>query len=153
MLRMTLGWGWRGVDLKSLTSGTSVNSVQSNDTSAAVEDEYLLRDPCIVEVLHRYRSLDKPLSFVLPIGAFSLFQNLREIGGGRLFVLVGDKGYPAADEFVGSRDPHIAIHGSISFMLNLHAVRLYFECLGGFSHATPYRDAFQVTGKAKNTLL
>lgn len=136
MLRMTLGWKWRGVDLDAAAEAScSEQSV-----------EYLQRDPTIKEVLLRYRELRKQLSFVLPIGAFALFRNLRHIGGGRLFCLVGDKGYPTADEFVGHRDPHIAVHGSISFMLNLHAIRTFFECMGGFSHATPYRDTFQVTG-------
>ncbi|CDI84463.1 TPR domain-containing protein, putative [Eimeria acervulina] len=135
MLRMTLGWKWRGVDLEAAC-----------DPSSSANITYLHEDPTIKEVLLRYRNLNKQLSFVLPIGAFALFRNLRHIGGGRLFCLVGDKGYPTVDEFVGVRDPHIAIHGSISFMLNLHAIRTFFECMGGFSHATPYRDTFQVTG-------
>ncbi|CDJ29289.1 TPR domain-containing protein, putative [Eimeria mitis] len=135
MLRMTLGWKWRSVDLEAAC-----------DPSSPANIPYLQRDPTIKEVLLRYRKLNKQLSFVLPIGAFALFRNLSHIGGGRLFCLVGDKGYPTADEFVGVRDPHIAIHGSISFMLNLHAIRTFFDCMGGFSHATPYRDTFQVTG-------
>ena len=138
MLRMTLGWKWRGVDLDSA----------SDLSSTGEKIEYLQRDPTIKEVLLRYRKLNKQLSFVLPIGAFALFDNLRHIGGGRLFCIVGDKGYPTAEEFVGPRDPHVAIHGSISFMLNLHALRTFFECMGGFSYATPYRDTFQVTGGA-----
>lgn len=137
MLRMTLGWKWRGVDLEAAC-----------DPSSSANITYLHEDPTIKEVLLRYRNLNKQLSFVLPIGAFALFRNLRHIGGGRLFCLVGDKGYPTVDEFVGVRDPHIAIHGSISFMLNLHAIRTFFECMGGFSHATPYRDTFQVTGNS-----
>ncbi|KAL8448613.1 hypothetical protein Emag_003928 [Eimeria magna] len=135
MPRMTLGWKWRGVHLDAAC-----------DTSSLQGIEYLQKDSIIKQVLLQYRKLNKQLSFVLPIGAFALFQNLLHIGGGRLFCLVGDKGYPTADEFEGVRDPHIAIHGSVSFMLNIHAVRTYFECMGGFSHATPYRDTFQVTG-------
>ncbi|KAL8273023.1 hypothetical protein Esti_003076 [Eimeria stiedai] len=135
MPRMTLGWKWRGVHLDAAC-----------DTSSSEGIKYLQRDAIIKEVLLQYRRVNKQLSFVLPIGAFALFQNLLHIGGGRLFCLVGDKGYPTADEFEGARDPHIAIHGSVSFMLNIHAIRSYFECMGGFSHATPYRDTFQVTG-------
>ncbi|KAL8453781.1 hypothetical protein Emed_000722 [Eimeria media] len=135
MPRMTLGWKWRKVHLDAACKAPSSEGI-----------EYLQKDTIIKEVLLQYRKLNKQLSFVLPIGAFSLFQNLLHIGGGRLFCLVGDKGYPTADEFEGARDPHIAIHGSVSFMLNIHAIRSYFECMGGFSHATPYRDTFQVTG-------
>lgn len=138
---MTLGWNWRSVDLDAACDPSNSEGI-----------EYLQRDPAIKEVLLRYHKLNKQLSFVLPIGAFALFRNLLHVGGGRLFCLVGDKGYPTAEEFVGSRDPHIAIHGSISFMLNLHALRTFFECMGGFSHATPYRDTFQVTGKCNNAI-
>lgn len=136
MLRMTVGWKWRGVDLDAACDPSTLEE----------KIDYLQRDPTIKEVLLRYREINKQLSFVLPIGAFALFRNLLHVGGGRLFCLVGDKGYPTADEFVGPRDPHIAIHGSISFMLNLHGIRTFFECMGGFSYATPYRDTFQVTG-------
>ncbi|KAL8432898.1 hypothetical protein ACSSS7_004301 [Eimeria intestinalis] len=135
MARMTLGWKWQGVQLDAACDKSSSQGIK-----------YLQSDAQIKDVLLQYRKLNKQLSFVLPIGAFALFQNLLHIGGGRLFCLVGDKGYPTADEFEGARDPHIAIHGSVSFMLNIHAIRSYFECMGGFSHATPYRDTFQVTG-------
>lgn len=40
--------------------------------------------------------------------------------------------------------PHIAIHGSISFMVNLHSIKEYFSAMGGFSACTPYKDTFQV---------
>ncbi|PFH35561.1 tetratricopeptide repeat-containing protein [Besnoitia besnoiti] len=136
MVRMSLGWSWQPVDLDAACA----------PGDAGRPSAYLREDPNIRQVLERYRALDKTLSFVLPVGAFALFRNLLRLSGRRLFCLIGDKGYPTADEFVGERDPHIAIHGSISFMLNLHAVRLYFDALGGFSMATPYRDTFQVTG-------
>ncbi|PHJ18242.1 tpr domain-containing [Cystoisospora suis] len=136
---------------------------------------YLDEDPTIRRVLEKYRDMKKTLSFVLPVGAFCLFKNLLRLSGDQLFCLIGDKGYPTAEEFSGERDPHIAIHGSISFMLNLHSIRLYFDALGeeeeeeekkekekkslpetergeekkkriGFSMSTPYRDTFQITG-------
>lgn len=142
MLRMTLGWSWEGVDMD---EATQPDTAEARPRSSSIS--YLQQDPAIKEVLQRYRALNKPLSFVLPVGAFALFRNLIAIGGGRLFCLVGDKGYPSAEEFSGHRDPHVAIHGSVSFMLNLHALRTFFDCLGGFSRATPYRDTFQVTGE------
>ena len=41
------------------------------------------------------------------------------------------------------RDPHVAVHGSFSFMTNFHAVRLYALARGGFSLHTPYMDGFK----------
>ncbi|ESS36340.1 tetratricopeptide repeat-containing protein [Toxoplasma gondii VEG] len=145
MLRMSLGWDWFPVDLDEACAA-SVETREGEKLRNSRRSRYLCEDPTIRQVLEKYRELNKTLSFVLPVGAFSLFRNLLRLSGNRLFCLIGDKGYPTADEFAGERDPHIAIHGSISFMLNLHAVRLYFDALGGFSQATPYRDTFQITG-------
>ncbi len=41
------------------------------------------------------------------------------------------------------RDPHVAVHGSFSFMVNFHAVKVYVSNRGGFSLATPFLDGFK----------
>jgi hypothetical protein len=46
---------------------------------------------------------------------------------------------------VGLRDPHVAVHGSFSLMVNFHGVRLYTLARGGFSLHTPYLDGFKVS--------
>lgn len=106
------------------------NHETKRETAVSGNGDYLREDQTIRKVLAKYREMNKTLSFVLPVGAFCLFKNLLRLSGNQLFCLVGDKGYPTADEFTGERDPHIAIHGSISFMLNLHSIRLYFDALG-----------------------
>eukprot|EP00920_Eleutheroschizon_duboscqi_P044122 GHVT01105120.1.p1 GENE.GHVT01105120.1~~GHVT01105120.1.p1 ORF type:complete len:1001 (-),score=93.15 GHVT01105120.1:39-3041(-) len=141
MLRMSLRWSWTDVNLDEACSPS--NPSGSKVFSGA--SDYLRVDPNIRSVLDRYIEMDQPMSFVLPVGAFSLVKTLMRLSGGKLFCLVGDKGYPGCEEFKGHRDPHIAIHGSISFMVNLHALRLYFDSVGGFSLATPYKDTFQLT--------
>lgn len=164
------GGGDRNGDLSSSSCSGETEKKRRRGTF-----DYLNEDDTIRRVLQKYREMNKTLSFVLPVGAFCLFQNLLRLSGDQLFCLIGDKGYPTADEFAGERDPHIAIHGSVSFMLNLHSIRLYFDALGeeedeeekkkknpleteapekikkkrkriGFSMYTPYRDTFQITG-------
>lgn len=44
---------------------------------------------------------------------------------------LGDKAYNHETELKGLRDPHIAVHGSFSLMVNFDAVRHYFESKGG----------------------
>ncbi|CAE7694671.1 unnamed protein product, partial [Symbiodinium sp. KB8] len=53
-------------------------------------------------------------------------------GCARTQLISADKGNSHPDSFIGSGDPHIAIHGSFSVMANYHALGLYFESLGGF---------------------
>lgn len=55
----------------------------------------------------------------------------------------GDKAYSQESELVGLRDPHVAIHGSFSFMVNLHAVREYTKRTGGMEMVTGHLDGFK----------
>ena len=55
----------------------------------------------------------------------------------------GDKAYGHEEELTGLRDPHVAVHGSFSFMVNFHAVKVYVTNRGGFSLHTPYQDGFK----------
>mmetsp|Transcript_3952 Transcript_3952/g.7585 ORF Transcript_3952/g.7585 Transcript_3952/m.7585 type:complete len:566 (-) Transcript_3952:196-1893(-) len=83
-------------------------------------------------------------SILIPVGGINCLRNLIELTSGRLFFLSGDKAYNHENEMKGLRDPHIAIHGSFSMMVNYDAVRRYFESKGGFSMHTPYQDGFKV---------
>lgn len=112
--------------------------------------EYVKSNSRVQEVLNAYAANvaknGYPLSFVLPIGAFRLFEFLYEYSDGQLMCMIGDKGYHDASEFRGlARNPHIAIHGSISFMVNLHSIKLFFAAMNGFHVCTPYKDTFQIT--------
>lgn len=82
--------------------------------------------------------------------------NLADISGGKLMLMCGDKAYNHEAELSGLRDPHVAIHGSFSFMVNFHAVKLYVDSRGGFALQTPYLDGFKccnfVLGFDKATL-
>ncbi len=55
----------------------------------------------------------------------------------------GDKAYGHEEELTGLRDPHVAVHGSFSFMVNFHAVKVYVSHRGGFSLSTPFLDGFK----------
>lgn len=57
---------------------------------------------------------------------------------------------------IGLRDPHIAVHGSFSLMVNYEAICQYMEFAGGFSLRTAYQDGFKVVcsilGAGKHSL-
>lgn len=82
-------------------------------------------------------------SFLVPIGGLHLVRGLASLAGGRLLLMTGDKGYINESEMAGTRDPHIAVHGSFSVMVNFHALKLYFQRRGGFALHTPHMDGFK----------
>eukprot|EP00501_MAST-03F_sp_TOSAG23-6_P002213 GSMAST32.ASY1.ANO1.2313.1 assembled CDS len=82
-------------------------------------------------------------SILVPLGAFQLIQKLEKISKKRLIILAGDKGFNTESEFVTIRDPHMAIHGSFSFMVNFDAIQKYTKSQGGFTLQSPYKDGFK----------
>jgi tetratricopeptide (TPR) repeat protein len=80
---------------------------------------------------------------LIPLGGLRLLESLQVLGGGRCAVILGDKAYSQEAELVGLRTPHIAVHGSFSFMANLHAMALGATTLGGLANLTPLRDGFK----------
>ena len=68
-------------------------------------------------VCQTYVDAAVPATFLVPVGAFKCIERFMTLSRGRLFVLSGDKGYSHASAFHSLEPPHIARHGSISFMV------------------------------------
>ncbi|KEG02676.1 conserved Plasmodium protein, unknown function [Plasmodium vinckei vinckei] len=134
MLRMSVKWDWEQIDIDE-----EIKKEQTNKPS-----DYLRKYEDIYTVLKLYSYFNQNLSFVLPVGAFILFKRILKLSDNKLLCLIGDKGYQSYEEFRGYRDPHIVVHGSLSFMVNLNAICLFFLSLGGYYIYTPYSDTFQV---------
>lgn len=80
-------------------------------------------------------------SILMPIGALRALRRLTSFSGGRALVLSGDKGNNNPEQFRGLMDPHIAVHGSFSVMVNYHAIGLYFISRNGFVLHNPQEEA------------
>ena len=61
-------------------------------------------------------------SILVPIGALRALRRLTAFSGGRCLCISGDKGHNSPEQFRGLMDPHIAVHGSFSVMVNYHAI-------------------------------
>jgi tetratricopeptide (TPR) repeat protein len=84
-------------------------------------------------------------TLLIPLGAIKCIKAFLRLSGNQLFVLAGDKGYNHAKELIGLREPHIAVHGSFSMMVNFHFVKSYLKSLyGATSMQTTYYDGFKV---------
>eukprot|EP00916_Digyalum_oweni_P020183 GHVL01033691.1.p1 GENE.GHVL01033691.1~~GHVL01033691.1.p1 ORF type:complete len:846 (+),score=120.62 GHVL01033691.1:55-2592(+) len=137
--RMSLIWDWEEINIESNGEGNRVDYVDS--------------DPAMKAVLENYLKIagSKSMTFVLPISGMALFKRMSDwtLNSNSLVIMIGDKAFPSSDEFFGLSHPHIGIHGTISFMVNLHAFKQYTEECGGFTLCTPYRDTFQFTALLK----
>ncbi|GAW81818.1 hypothetical protein, conserved [Plasmodium gonderi] len=159
MLRMSVTWDWekvnideeikkekaeKGEKVEKAEKGEKVENAEKTEERAEKPSDYLKKYPDIYKVLKLYSYFNQTLSFVLPVGAFILFNRILKLSNNKLLCLIGDKGYQSYEEFRGYREPHIVVHGSLSFMVNLHAICLYFLSLGGYYIHTPYSDSFQI---------
>ena len=94
-------------------------------------------------VLKAYLAQNRNMSILIPVGGIGVINRLATLSNGRVMLLAGDKAYNHDMSLAGLRDPHIAKHGSFSFMVNFDAVRLNVVSRGGFSLRTPYLDGFK----------
>lgn len=88
-----------------------------------------------------FRNTMQGASFLLPIGAMRALRRLCRFSNNRAIVISGDKGNNNPEQFKGLSDPHIAVHGSFSLMVNYHAVGAYFTSKGGFALHNPQEEA------------
>jgi tetratricopeptide (TPR) repeat protein len=102
-------------------------------------------EPHMRRILKWYRDYFKNnangASLLIPIGAFRALRRLSKFSNGRLLVISGDKGNNNPEHFVGLMDPHIAVHGSFSLMVNYHAIGSWFTSKGGFALHNPQEEA------------
>eukprot|EP00944_MAST-04C_sp_MAST-4C-sp1_P012855 g12855.t1 len=106
-------------------------------------------------LLDYYLSKHLQANFLIPIGGLKLIDRVRKMTNNRFMWLLGDKAYTQECEFGGLGDPHIAFHGSFSFMANFHAIKLYIdEVCKGFTYLTDKLEGFKcaalVVGTSKD---
>eukprot|EP01034_Spumella_vulgaris_P022824 gene22824-28997_t len=89
----------------------------------------------------KYKDHQEGASILLPVGALRALRHLGTFSNGRALVISGDKGNNNPEQFVGLMDPHIAVHGSFSLMVNYHAIGAWFTSRGGFALHNPQEEA------------
>ena len=135
--RMTWQWRWAGVDAEA--AGASLARSGHPLGSRVLETYCRLFGGAAFGGVGGARDA----TFLVPLGGLRLLDSLSLMAGGRCGVLLGDKAYSEEGELLGLRSPHIALHGSFSFMANLHGMILGAEALGGTGRSTPLRDGFK----------
>jgi tetratricopeptide (TPR) repeat protein len=96
-------------------------------------------------LLTQYGERLRSTALLFPVGALRCLRNLARLAGGRLLLLSADKGYCEEALLHGREEPGFAIHGSLSMMVNYHALGQFFREEGGdLLAATPLSTGLQV---------
>jgi hypothetical protein len=98
-------------------------------------------DPELDGLLADYtRELDR-VCLSVPVGPLQVLDRLSRLCGGELLFLVGDKAYQHEIDLAEEDDaPHFVVHGSVSVMVNLHALGKIVTARGGCALHPPIRD-------------
>jgi|GEM_PF-833165 len=102
------------------------------------------QDSIIKQILGWYqKNLGNNASMMIPVASLSCLERIKNMcSRKRIMVISGDKGVSSTIGLQQSScEPHIAVHGSFSLMVNFHAIGLWFDALGGFALHCPLEDA------------
>ncbi len=124
-------------------------TVTASDTGADAEDKSILaglnysyqdhpiegndyyEDKNMNDILLYYKDCLEDTAFSVPNKALHSLRRLNEIFGDDLVLISTDKGYRNTHSMHKNYHPFLSKHGSISLMVNFHAMELYFQRLGG----------------------
>jgi tetratricopeptide (TPR) repeat protein len=87
------------------------------------------------QVLKYYQEQYYNATLVIPLGAIDTINNLLTLSNNNLVLVSSDKGFTDMEYMLGHRITEFAVHdGAFSYMVNYHAIRHYFELMGGVSY-------------------
>ncbi len=103
-------------------------------------DESFYGDEASRRILGFYREALDGTIITFPQTVLRCTETFREISGGRLLLLSGDKGDHRLEDYEGRDLPALTLHDTgFSITFNYHALARYFEDLGGDVLSTTFR--------------
>ncbi|MGI9214866.1 MAG: SAM-dependent methyltransferase, partial [Gammaproteobacteria bacterium] len=102
-----------------------------------INPENYYDNPVFNQILLEYQKQLKHGTFLLPIGALQAINNIKMFSKKSTVFLAADKGNVNLEDFKSKDEPNIATHGSISFMVNFHAIDRFLNLTQGISIISP----------------
>jgi tetratricopeptide (TPR) repeat protein len=112
--------------------------LHSSFANVRVHGDYYA-EPELNCLLDDYRHGQGSGHLLLPTQALRYLGHLRGLCNDRLLLISGDKGSSREDEIYSPGPPGVVSHGSISMMVNYHAIGRYTEQQGGAFLTVPQR--------------
>lgn len=95
-------------------------------------------DPELDRILEEYVARLTDTTFLFPCTAIRCARQLARLSDHRLLLLSGDKGFSREELVAGRGEPGLSVHGSISMMVNYHALGRWFVHQGGQALSTTH---------------
>jgi len=107
-------------------------------------------------IVRKYRRTLTSGCVMMPVGALTMLEAAQRMTGGNALVLLGDKGYTQpwemgvlaetgeGDAAAESSNPHVAVHGSVSMMVNFDAISQWAASQGALYVSTDQIVGFKV---------
>lgn len=107
-------------------------------------------DEKLKNVLKQYTQFENS-TVLIPVGSINTMKNIKILSNNKYLMLVGDKAYVTLAEISNLGSPFISLHGSFSFVVNLHCIMEYIKQNdnnnesggGGNCLYTPYTDGIK----------
>lgn len=113
------------------------NGQNLKDLSMQYEDAEAVDNPYGEDrfnaILKTYKENLGDTAFCFPVGTLRAIQTFESFTDAGVMIISSDKGYSHMHQLLGNGGPSLARHGSVSFMVNYHALSLYFQQGGGFA--------------------
>ncbi len=91
------------------------------------------------QILEAYRQHFNAAYFRFPLRSLDCCANLHAMSNQRMMLLTADKGFTSLGAMDLSKPPEIAVHGSMSIMVNFEALARYFKLKDGDWLKTPFQ--------------
>jgi len=114
--------------------------VQASFVNVPVQGGDYYAEPALNSLLDFYRDEFAAANILLPTQALRYLDHLRHLSNNRLLLISADKGISREEDIVAAAAPEIATHGSISLMVNYHAIGRYAQQQGGHVLMPPHRQ-------------
>ena len=119
--------------INNLQNEYQYNTVDCNYYADSVAKDDIIHYSEMMSWYHQNCNDKHGASFLIPVGFLKAIRNLSDLSSGKALIISGDKGNSNPDYFRGICDPHIALHGSFSIMVNFHAIGLYIKSRRGLT--------------------
>ncbi len=108
---------------------------------AAAARPFYPDEPQLESLLENYAAQLDETILSLPVDSIRCLDRLHALSGGRLIVLSADKGYARMEDLEERSAPNLSQHGSVSLMVNYHAIAEWVRARGGAVLRPPFRHA------------
>lgn len=114
-------------------------TIEYEDNPVPITDYY--NDPEFDALLINYCSRLDDTTILFPKTGLEVIRTFRKLSGGRLMIIVGDKGHDRELDLLKRRSPGMAVHGSFSLTVNYHALEAYIQQRSGHVLRAAHRYA------------